>query len=499
MPLARRPDRLTAAALAALVLFACQSAPSAPPRPPATETTTDRAARVISALVPAVARQGEPPARATLEARMARFHVPGVSIAVADGGRIAWARGYGVTRAGSRDPVTPTTLFPAASISKAVTATATLRLVEQGRLALDEDVNVYLRSWKVPDSEHTTREKVTLRRLLSHTAGTGVHMFPCFRESEPLPTLVQELDGIPPAKTAPVRVEAVPGAAWRYSGGGVLIEQLVLTDVTGRAFPALLRELVLAPLHMVDSTFEQPLPSSLRGRLAAEHDLSGALVPDWVDVCPEMAASGLTSTPSDLLRWAIAIGDAHAGRAGALLSRELATQMLTASVGPTGLGPFVAGDGPGFHFFHEGADGGFHSQVVYFPQAGQGAAVMVNGEAGYPLVREILFAIAAEYGWSGFAPRVVTTVPTDPVAAERIVGRYQAPYEGFVIEAEVRRVGERLVLEIPLLGTSTEVAFTSATGLVMLEVGHDFELVTDAAGVVTAIRIGSVELARQAP
>jgi CubicO group peptidase (beta-lactamase class C family) len=201
--------------------------------------------------------------------------VPGVSIAVVDGGKLAWARGYGVTRAGSNDPVTPSTLFPAASISKAVTATATLRLVEQGRLALDEDVNVYLRSWKVPDSEYTTSEKVTLRHLLSHTAGTGVHMFPCYREGEPLPTLVEELDGIPPAKTAPVRVEAVPGTTWRYSGGGVLVEQLVLTDVTGEPFPALLRDLVLAPLGMDDSTFEQPVPSPLRARLAVEHDFAG--------------------------------------------------------------------------------------------------------------------------------------------------------------------------------------------------------------------------------
>jgi hypothetical protein len=210
-----------------------------------------------------------------------------------------------------------------------------------------------------------------------------------------------------------------------------------------------------------------------------------------------MAASGLTSTPSDLLRWAIAIGDAYTGRAPTLLSQAMAKQMLTATVGPTGLGPFVEGDGRGLHFFHEGADGGFHSEVLYFPATGQGAAVMVNGEAGYPLMKEILFAIAAEYGWPDFAPREVATIPTEPRVADRLVGIYRVPYDGFVIEAKIHRDGPRLVLDIPLLGTSTELAFTSKTNVVMLEVGHDVELVLDAAENVTALRLGSVELARQ--
>lgn len=428
---------------------------------------------------------------------MRRFHVPGASIAVADGNRIVWARGFGVTRAGTVDAVTPRTLFPAASISKAVTATATLRLVERGQLALDADVNTYLRSWKVPDNEHTAIEKVTLRRLLSHTAGTNGHMVSCFKEHEPRPTLPQELDGVPPAKTAPVRVETVPGTQWRYSGGGIMIEQLVLTEVTGATFPALLHEEVLRPLGMSDSTFEQPLPAPLRARLAAEHDVQGRLIPDWFDVCPEMAATGLTSTPTDLLRWALGVADAYRGRSGSLLSSTMAKQMLSATqLGPTGLGPFVEGSGRALRFSHEGADGGFHAEVVYFPATGQGAAVMVNGEAGYPLMKEILFAISAEYGWPSYEPRTVETIARSIEELDRVVGRYQAPYERHVIDARIYREGPRLFVEIPLLGVASEIAFTSATALVMLEVGHDFEIVVDANGRVTALRIGRVELAR---
>lgn len=486
-----RGRRRPAALLAALLVLACGGA-----RRPSSEA---RSERVLSSLVPAVAIEGEAPRRASLAARMQRFHVPGVSVAVADEGRILWARGFGVTRAGTSDPVTPSTLFAAASISKPITATATLRLVEQGRLALDADVNTYLRSWQVPASEHTRAQPVTLRHLLSHTAGTGVHIMPCFHEGDALPTLPEELDGVPPANIEPVRVETVPGTEWRYSGGGVLIEQLVLTDVTGQRFPELLRELVLEPLGMRDSTFEQPVPAALRTRLAAEHDSAGALVPDWLGVCPEMAASGLTSTPSDLLRWAIAIGDAYAGHSEALLSRAMAIDMLTARVGPTGLGPFVEGEGRGFRFSHEGSDGGFHSEVVYFPATRQGAAVMVNGEAGQPLIKEILFAIAAEHGWPDYAPRTVVLVPMSADERAALVGTYEAPYEGMAVRARIYVEGERLFVDIPILGVSSELALVSATTLVMLEAGADFERVVDTEGRVTALRIGSVELPRVAP
>ena len=483
-------------ALAVLSLVACGGAPPPSARRENRPRHDDRVARVTASLVPAVLVAGAPPPRATLEARMARFHVPGVSIAVADGGAIAWARGFGVTHAGSSDPVTPRTLFPAASISKPVTATAALRLVERGALALDAGVNTYLRTWRVPANEHTSRAPVTLRHLLSHTAGTNVHMMPCFHEGEPLPTLAQELDGLPPANIAPVRVETVPGTEWRYSGGGMLIAQMALTDVTGQPFHELLRQVVLDPLGMTESTFEQPVPQELRGRLAAEHDTRGALVPDWLGVCPEMAASGLTSTPADLVRWAIAIGDAYAGHSEAFLSRATATDMLTARLGPTGLGPFVEGEGAGFRFSHEGGDGGFHAEVVYFPATRQGAAVMVNGEAGVPLIREILLAVAAEHGWPDYAPRVVEVLPMSAEEAERLVGAYAAPYEGALVEARVLPRGDRLLVEIPILGVSSEIVLTSPTTLVMLEAGADVERVLDAEGRVTALRIGSLELPR---
>ena len=122
---------------------------------------------------------GDPNNRMSLTERMAHYHVPGVSIAVIDKGKLAWAKGYGnISSDIESKAINIHTLFQAGSVSKSLTAFGALILVQQGKISLDEDVNCYLKSWKIPDNEFTQSEKVTLRRLLSHSAGTSVSGFP---------------------------------------------------------------------------------------------------------------------------------------------------------------------------------------------------------------------------------------------------------------------------------------------------------------------------------
>ena len=135
---------------------------------------------------------------------------------------------------GKSEAVDTTTLFLAGSISKPVFASGVLALVEQGKLALDDDINLKLKSWRLPDSRFTATEKVTLRRLLTHSAGLTVWGFPGYEVTGPVPTVPELLDGVKPANTPAVRNDTTPGAFWRYSGGGITIAQLMSTDVTGR-------------------------------------------------------------------------------------------------------------------------------------------------------------------------------------------------------------------------------------------------------------------------
>src|SRR5205085_10557763 len=184
-------------------------------------------------------------------------------------------KAFGITEAGGTTPVTTRTLFQAGSVSKPVAALGALHLVEERKLSLDEDVNRKLKSWKLPENEFTKEQKVTLRRIMSHSAGTTLHGFPGYTVGDPVPTLVQVLDGEKPANTQPVRVDIVPGSKWRYSGGGVLIEQQLMIDVSGKSFPQLMRENVFDKLGMKDSTFEQPLPASRVSSASSGNDITG--------------------------------------------------------------------------------------------------------------------------------------------------------------------------------------------------------------------------------
>ncbi len=245
---------------------------------------------------------------------MRKRHVAGLSLAIIQDGKIVKAKGYGVTEQGGDSPVTTATLFQAGSISKSVSALGALRLVEQGKLALDEDVNARLVTWKVPVNEFTREKKVTLRGLLSHTAGLTVHGFPGYATDDPVPTVVQILDGAKPANTKPIRVDFVPGSKWRYSGGGYTVMQQMIVDVTGKPFPQFMQEAVLGPLAMKESTFEQPLPAGTAKLTASGYYGDRSPVKGRWHIYPEMAAAGLWTTPSDLARFAIGVQEAARGQ-----------------------------------------------------------------------------------------------------------------------------------------------------------------------------------------
>jgi CubicO group peptidase (beta-lactamase class C family) len=366
--------------------------------PSSADNIDARIRRIERGLLPAAIIRGQSLPTMTLTERMQYYHVPEVSIALFEHGQVAWARGYGLADMAANKPVTPETLFQAASVSKSVTALAALRLVQQGKLDLDEDVNRKLASWKVPDNEFIKNEKVTLRRLLSHTAGFNVPSVGGYVAGEPLPTTVQILNGQKPANNEAVRVERPPGKEFRYSGGGYVVVQLLLMDVTGKPFPAVIRDLVFEPLGMIHSTFEEPLPRSLWPNAAKPYD--GKPVQGGWFIYPAMAPAGLWTTPSDLSRFAIEIEKAYAGQSK-LISSALAHEMLAyQSEEIYGLGVALGQRGHAVRFWHSGANGGYQCVFEGYPEIGEGLAIMTDGERGLGLIGEIQRAIAQEYGWA---------------------------------------------------------------------------------------------------
>lgn len=433
---------------------------------PALADDTAAIARIEANLPPRVAVQGVPLAARSLADEMRRLKVPGVSVAVIRGGKLAWARGYGVTREGG-PAVTPQTLFQAASLSKSVTGLAAMRMAEQGKLDLDADVNTQLGAWKLPPGPGAG--KASVRQLLSHTAGTTVSGFPGYPAGSPVPSVTQILDGAAPANTAPVRMQTAPGSAWAYSGGGYTVVQLAMAERAGKPFEKLVDELVFQPLGMRDSSFLHPLPASLAPRAAQPHERSGKAYAEGPFVHPELAAAGMWTTPSDMARFAIGVQDALAGRAKGLLPAQQARAMLVPVQRDYALGFGI--DGKGQAFGHTGSNKGFQSAMLALTEGGDGAIVMTNSDAGGELAAGLIRAIAVEYKWPVRQPQVRSTIALAPELRKSLVGRYDAEgLGGFEIS---ERDGQLMVssrggpLE-PLYAESDKLLFTAGTRAVEL-------------------------------
>lgn len=382
-----------------------------------------RIARITNDLLPAILVKGEVRTEAKLADRMRDAKVPGVSVAVINDGKIEWARGFGVTRIDG-PPVAPNTLFQAASISKPVSAVAVMSLVQAGKLGLDTDVNDYLKTWKLPANDFTKEVKVTLRGLLSHTAGITVHGFAGYEAGAPLPTLSQILDGQPPANNGAIRVDSTPGKNWRYSGGGYVIATLLLNDVTEQPFTKLVQERVLQPLGMNDSTFEQPLPPALLARAATPYHGDATAVRGGPHVYPELAAASLWTTPTDLAKFAIGMQQALAGKSKNVLNAWTALAMLAPVNNQQAIG-FVVGGSPERRWFnHGGANAGYRCLLVAY-ENGDGAVLMSSSDSGDAVVRSLLTSIAREYEWPDYAPVMRTLSAVNPQLFDRYTDAYR--------------------------------------------------------------------------
>jgi CubicO group peptidase (beta-lactamase class C family) len=334
----------------------------------------------------------------SLDEALKLLDVPSASLALVDEGRIAFASAYG-------KDATPDTVYQAASLSKFVAAVGAMRLVEDGTLDLDQDVNDKLTSWRVPGNAFDATHKVTLRGLLSMTGGIGVPGFLGYKAGAPLPTLAQILDGAPPANSPPVTVIAVPGSAYHYSGGGYEIAEALMQDATGKPFPQLMQDLVLGPMGMTASSFDQPPGAALAAKAASGHFGDGTELPGRWHVFPEHAAAGLWSTPTDLAKLLVELADVWQGLSSIFLRRQTLEEMLTPqNGGPYGLGAAIAGEGASLVLMKRGQNVGYQGYLILYPASGQGMVVMTNSDNGSKLAEALIKRAASAYGWPELPP-----------------------------------------------------------------------------------------------
>ncbi len=360
---------------------------------------------------------------------MARFQVPALSAAVVRDMEISWSQAWGVLEEGKDVQATPTSLFQTASISKFVTAVGALHVVREGQISLDEDIATYLGDWHLPRGEYAG--EVTLRQLLSHSAGVSTPGFDGYGVEDELPSLIQILEGGDLVNSPPVRVVEQPGERFRYSGGGYLLVQKVMEEVTGEPFEEIMQKRVFSPLEMADSVYA-PLDPSLHLRAASGHS-NAKPIPGKGPIHVETAAGGLWSTPSDLLKLTVEIMKAYRGEDGMVLGPEVAREMLEPGFWEFGLGVRVLGEGLNLRFNHGGATRGWHGQVIAYPERGEGVAVLTNGANGYVVWPEVERGLACSLGWPGWEPEVVDPLPL----REKDRGSFPGTYQGPGVELEL--------------------------------------------------------------
>jgi len=450
---------------------------------PAEESVVQRIQRVENGLLPAVVVRGQEPPRTTMADVMERYHVPGVSVAVINDGRLEWAKGYGVREVGGA-PVDTATLFLAGHIGQAVAAMVALALVEEGQIDLDQNVNDRLTSWRVPDNELTTTEKVSLRRILSHTSGLSVPTLVGYATGDVLPSTGQILDGTAPATNEPIRVLDTPGSRQRYSLGGYVVFQQLAEDLTGLPYADLARERVLGRLGMSRSFHAQPLTAALAANAASGYEPTNERVPGRWRVYPELAALGMWTTPSDVARLAIELQRSFSRESNRVLSRAAVEEMLSQHTEDRGLGFEVGGEGDWRWFRLEGHGNNYLSELYAYASRGLGAVVMTNSSHGEGVKAHVLRAIAAEYGWPDFVPENVEVMPLPDTALRELEGRYAFRGRDRVLVVDQGRILQRSEgdLEEELLPLSED-------QLVSVSFGYRYAIERDAAGSVTGLTL----------
>lgn len=418
--------------------------------------------------------------RFTIQERMAKYNIQGLSIAVIRNYKIEWAKGYGWADVSEKRPVTSKTLFQAGSVSKSLNGIGVLKLAQDKKLDLEADINNYLVTWKFPYDTLSKNKKITTANLLSHTAGLTGHGFQGYANGNQIPSISDILDGRKPANSEAVRSIGEPGKTVEYSGGGITISQLIVTDITHKPYEEYMQEKVLKPMGMKESFFTQPAPQSKKYLLASGYQPDGKeLTGVKYNIYPEKAAAGLWTNPTDLGKYIIETQRSLSGKSSKVLSQDMTRLRLTPSPldNESGYGVFIEKKGKERYFTHSGGTNGFISEYIGSFENGNGVIIMTNS-ANPGICQEIINSVAIVYKWPGFYnPSIRKTIALPDTILDKYVGEYVL--NGQTVTVVKKENGLWLNSAI-----QSKMHFTSGIDFYTTESKVDYTFTTDANGVI---------------
>ena len=384
--------------------------------------------------------------RSNIQQKMLQDKIHGISVAVVNNGEIEWSKGYGVSQFGGATEITTNALFQCASIGKVITSLAVLKLVEAGKIDLDEDVNDKLRRWKIKDNEYTKTQKVTPRHLLSHSAGLADRYgFLGYDPKSAIPTLEQILNNSPISNAKKsLAIKAIPGKVEKYSGGGYLILQLLIEDVSGTTYSDYVQKHIFEPLEMTHSTYDHQPDKNLQMPIAAGHYSNGKTLKNKnYHIYPEKAAAGPWTTAEDLARLIIGIQNAFKGESSAILSESLTHELLSAQINNKGLGVNLKGIEKPEAFWHAGQNLGYTGLFYGLIGEGKGAVILLNSDGGERFMQEFITSVANEYEWP--VMKSYQSLEISPALQESLMGKYSGTDPSQSLSVEVHK--DRLVVQ----------------------------------------------------
>lgn len=399
--------------------FSCKTEPN--------QYVTTHINAIENGLLKPIQVKGQAPETFNILDRMKHHNVPGASIAIVINGKIQWAKGYGIANTQNGQTVNNNTLFQAGSISKPIAALSALKLVEEGKLDLDENINTYLKGWKIPQSKFLKDEKVTLRRLLTHTSGMTVHGFPGYTQKDSFPSIETVLKG--KGNTSAIFVDTIPGSIWRYSGGGYTVMEKVVEDVSELALEDYMFKNILTPMEMSNSVYDQPLLKSMQSNASAAYYGDGKIIEGLWHNYPEQAAAGLWTTPTDLAKYCIEIQNILTNNKEGVLSKAMVEQMLIKDKNDWGLGPSLRNEKDSLMFGHGGKNAGFTNDMLASAYHGNAIIVMTNADNGGKLIDEILRAASKHYDWKTHDTREVEIVEMNNEELTKFKGKYKLDFQ----------------------------------------------------------------------
>ena len=335
--------------------------------------------------------------------RMHFYKIPSVSLAIIENGKIKWVKTYGYADIERKRPANKTTLYQVASISKSVNSLGLMKLIQDGKLSLTNDIRNYLKTWVFPDNEFSKNKIINLKNLLSHTAGLSVHGFIGYSMKDSIPTINQILDGKRPSNNEAVKPIFPIGDHFEYSGGGYTVIRKILDDHISTNYDSLMTALVLKPLKLTNSTFSQPLLSKYKNYAYGTNKEMQTLEGNYY-IYPEQAAGGLWSNATDIGKFIISIQEALKGKPNALINEQLTKEMLTPVLNNYALGFGIVEKGGEKYFWHEGESFGYNSMYYGSFTTGKGVVILTNAspENGQPFIKELLNSVAVACEWKDF-------------------------------------------------------------------------------------------------